>query len=88
LDFSWKPLNAIHYFDAPLGLRALVLAMSASIYPSQALIRNGDGNLADSVVLGEQVRAISASRLVRQIGHLSPHAIAEISAILNIVLDL
>lgn len=58
-------------------------------YPSQAPMRNGDGNLpADSIVLGEQVRAISVSRLERQIGHLSPHAIAEISAVLKIVLDL
>ena len=59
------------------------------IYPSQWPVHAGDGNLpADSIVLGEQVRAISVSRLGQQLGHLAPHTIAEISAVLKIVLDL
>lgn len=59
------------------------------IYPSQWAIRSGDGGIqADSVVLGELVRALDVSRLGKQLGHLSQPTIAEISAVLKIVLDL
>jgi mRNA interferase MazF len=59
------------------------------IYPSQAPIRAGDGGITtDSIALGEQVRAIDASRLGKQLGHLAVHTIAEISAVLKIVLDI
>lgn len=59
------------------------------IYPSQWPIRSGDGGIqTDSVVLGELVRALDVSRLGKQIGHLSQSTIAEISAVLKIVLDL
>ena len=59
------------------------------IYPSQTIIRAGDGGLTvESVALGEQVRAISVSRLGQQLGHLATHTIAEVSAVLKIVLDL
>ena len=59
------------------------------IYPSQAPIRAGDGGIsADSIALGEQVRAIDTSRLGKQLGHLAVHTIAEISAVLKIVLDI
>lgn len=59
------------------------------IYPSQAPIRAGDGGITvDSIALGEQVRAIDASRLAKQLGHLPVHTIAEISAVLRIVLDI
>ncbi len=59
------------------------------IYPSQTPIRAGDGGIsADSIALGEQVRAIDASRLGKQLGHLAVHTIAEISAVLKIVLDI
>ena len=58
------------------------------IYPSHAPIRAGDGGFkVDSIALGEQVRAIDTSRLVRQQGHLTVHTIAEISSVLRIVLD-
>ncbi|MGH9777028.1 MAG: type II toxin-antitoxin system PemK/MazF family toxin [Candidatus Acidiferrales bacterium] len=59
------------------------------IYPSQVVLKAGDGGLAiDSVALGEQVRAISKTRLVKPLGHLSPRSITEISAALKIALDL
>ena len=59
------------------------------IYPSQTALRAGDGGLmTDTVVLGEQVRAINVSRLGQQLGHLAAHTIAEISSVLKIVLDL
>lgn len=49
------------------------------IYPSQAVLRAGDGGLtADSVVLGEQVRALAKSRLLSRRGALSAPALARI----------
>jgi mRNA interferase MazF len=59
------------------------------IYPSHVVLKSGDGGLTkDSVAVCEQVRAIQAARLVRQIGHLAPASIVEIGAALKIALDL
>jgi len=59
------------------------------IYPSQVVLKTGDGGLAkDSVALGEQVRAINTTRFIKQLGHLSPASIAQIGAALKITLDL
>ena len=58
-------------------------------YPSHAILKAGEGGLTmDSLALGEQVRAISASRLVKYVGHLPPQKMAEVAAVLKIVLDL
>ncbi|MFZ0635898.1 MAG: type II toxin-antitoxin system PemK/MazF family toxin [Candidatus Acidiferrales bacterium] len=59
------------------------------IYPSQVVLKTGDGGLTkDSVALAEQVRAISTSRLVKPMGHLSPASITQIGDALKIALDL
>ena len=59
------------------------------IYPSQVTIHAGEGSLtSEMVVMGEQVRAISVTRLGAHVGHLGAHTVAEISAVLKIVLDL
>lgn len=59
------------------------------IYPSQVLLKAGTGGLAkDSVVLGEQIRAISKSRLSTQLGHLKLEQMGMISSALKITLDL
>ncbi len=59
------------------------------IYPSQVVLQAGEGGLSlESVALGEQVRAISAKRLIKQFGRLSPPRMTEISAALQIALDL
>ncbi|MGH9738830.1 MAG: type II toxin-antitoxin system PemK/MazF family toxin [Candidatus Acidiferrales bacterium] len=59
------------------------------IYPSQVVLKQGDGGLTkESVALGGQVRAISTSRFIRQMGHLSANGIAEIGQALRIALDL
>jgi mRNA interferase MazF len=64
-------------------------ASKTRIYPSQVLLSADDGGLTmDSVVLGEQVRAISKSRLLRRLGHLAPRGIAAIDTALRITLDL
>lgn len=64
-------------------------ANKTKIYPSQVILKAGEGGLArESVALGEQVRAISTKRLIKQLGHLAPHSITAIAAALKIALDL
>jgi mRNA interferase MazF len=59
------------------------------IYPSHVVVKTGDGGLTkDSVALGEQVRAISTGRFIKQLGHLSTASITQIGAALKIALDL
>ena len=59
------------------------------IYPSQVLLKAGDGELPmESVALGEQVRAINKTRLGERIGRLSESAMSAISISLKIALDL
>jgi len=59
------------------------------IYPSQVVLRAGEGGLKiDSVALGEQVRAITKTRLTTRLGHLAPHSIAAIGGALKAALDL
>lgn len=59
------------------------------IYPSHVILKAGEGGLKiDSVALGEQVRAISKSRLAENLGHLAPHSVTAIGAALKIALDL
>lgn len=59
------------------------------LYPSQVLLHAPDGGLtADSVALGEQVRALAKSRLGRQRGMLSAQALAALNRALLIALDL
>ena len=59
------------------------------IYPSQVLLRAPEGGLgADSLALGDQVRAVAKSRLVKQLGSLSAECLEKIDRILLITLDL
>ncbi len=59
------------------------------IYPSQLLVRAPEGGLkADSVILGEQVRAIAKSRLRKRWGALSPATLRQVDLALLITLDL
>ncbi|MFQ5739239.1 MAG: type II toxin-antitoxin system PemK/MazF family toxin [Acidobacteriota bacterium] len=59
------------------------------IYPSQVILGAPEGGLkADSIVLCEQVRAISKSRLVSQWGSLPASSMQRIDQALLIVLDL
>ena len=70
----------LDHFDVVLGRH---------LYPSQVLLHALDGGLtADSVALGEQVRALAKSRLGRQRGMLSAEALAELDRALLIALDL
>jgi mRNA interferase MazF len=82
--------------DAINAASPLVLAVPCTtyrlgrrLYPSQVLLHAPDGGLtADSVALGEQVRALAKSRLGRQRGMLSAEALAELDQALLIALDL
>ena len=59
------------------------------IYPSQVVIKAGDGGLTkDSVALGEQVRAISSARLIKQLGTLRHATVSQIGIALKITVDL
>ena len=58
------------------------------ISSTQVLLRAPDGGLsADSVALGEQVRALSKTRLLSRRGVLSPDALARLDRALPIALD-
>jgi mRNA interferase MazF len=60
-----------------------------TIYPSQEVLKAGEGGLRkDSVALCEQVRAISVTRLGKQMGNLGPDKMAGIADGLRIALDL
>lgn len=52
------------------------------------LLAGRRGLKLESVALGEQVRAINKTRLVRQLGHLTPQSLRAIGAALKVVLDL
>jgi mRNA interferase MazF len=59
------------------------------LYPTHVELRAGDGGIAkDSIVLCEQVRAVSKDRLKRKIGQVSPQALSLVDATLKIALDL
>ena len=59
------------------------------IYPSQVLLRAPEGGLgADSLALGDQVRAVAKSRLVKQLGSLSAEYLEKIDRSLLFTLDL
>lgn len=64
-------------------------ANKRTIYPSHTILNAGDGGLSkDSVALGEQIRAISTTRIAKYMGHLSDESVERIGASLRIVLDL
>lgn len=59
------------------------------IYPSQILLRAHDGGLsADSIALGEQIRALTKTRLRAKRGTLSAEAMRKLDRALLITLDL
>jgi mRNA interferase MazF len=65
------------------------LKAERKIYPSQVLLRAPEGGLrADSIALGEQVRAIAKTRLRSRRGTLSPEAMRRLDRALLITLDL
>ncbi|PSB02403.1 type II toxin-antitoxin system PemK/MazF family toxin [Merismopedia glauca] len=59
------------------------------IYPSQIVISAPDGGLdSDTIALGEQLRTLSKTRLLRLRGMLSQEALAQLNQALLIALDL
>jgi mRNA interferase MazF len=59
------------------------------VYPSQIVIRAPEGGLrADSIALGEQVRAISKNRLLDLWGTLQPATLQHLERALQIAMDL
>ncbi len=59
------------------------------IYPSQVLIKAPNGGLSqDSIALGEQLRALSKTRLLRLRGILDRDSLTELNKALAIALEL
>lgn len=59
------------------------------LYPTHSEINAGEGGLAkDSVVLCEQVRAISKNRLTKRVGRVSTEMMRKIETALKIAMDL
>ena len=59
------------------------------LYPTHVELTAGEGGLTKgSVVLCEQVRAISKDRLTKKIGQVSPQRMSVVDAALNISMDL
>lgn len=59
------------------------------IYPSQVLINAPDGGLdSDTIALGEQLRTLSKTRLLRCRGVLSDKALTQLNQAILIALDL
>lgn len=70
-------------------LEAVVVSRDAINATSRVLLQTPDGRLtADSVALGEQVRALAKTRLLSRRGVLSEQALARIERALLIALDL
>lgn len=64
-------------------------ANKKKLYPSHVKVPSGMGGLSmDSIVICEQVRAISKTRLTRQIGKFEKATMTSIEAALKITLDL
>ena len=62
---------------------------SRRIYPSQIIIKAPDGGFSvDSIALGEQLRALSKTRLLRQRGILGQDIMAELDRAVAIALNL
>jgi len=62
---------------------------SMKIYPSQILLKRGVGGLrVDSVVLCEQIRALSVTRLHDQLGRLDRQSLKAVEERIKISLDL
>ena len=59
------------------------------IYPSHVEMKMGEAGLTcDSVALCEQVRAISRTKLIKHLGHISNQRNSQVAAALKIALDL
>lgn len=59
------------------------------LYPTHAVLRAPDGGLTvDSIALGEQVRVLSTTRLLRLRGKLSAQAMERLDLAMLITLDL
>ena len=64
-------------------------ANKKKVYPSHVKVSAGTGGLQiDSIILCEQVRAISKTRLIQQLGKFEKSVMTSIEAALKITLDL
>lgn len=72
----------------------IVLPMSSlenfkKVYPSQVVLRSNESGLSrDSVVMADQIRTVSKTRLTRFLAHLQEPAIRKIDEVLKLTLAL
>jgi mRNA interferase MazF len=65
-----------------------VTSNTGKIYPFQVRLPAAGGLTVDSKAQAEQVRSIAAQRLLRRIGRISAHGLAQLDAALRLHLDL
>jgi mRNA interferase MazF len=82
--------NALNQFSPVVVVASITdAANKKKIYPSHVKVSAGMGGLTmDSIVICEQVRAISKTRLKRMLGKFDTPTMASIEAALKITLDL
>ena len=82
--------DAINKFSPVVVICSITdAANKKKTYPSHVKVQAGQGGLRlDSIILGEQVRAISKTRLRQQLGKFDRQVMASVDAALKIALDL
>jgi mRNA interferase MazF len=81
--------DALNRFSPVVVICSITDAANKKIYPSHVRVAAGVGGLTlDSIVICEQVRAISKTRLKRPLGKFDKRVLTSIEAALKIALDL
>jgi mRNA interferase MazF len=81
--------DALNRFSPVVVICSITDAANKKIYPSHVRVAAGVGGLTlDSIVICEQVRAISKTRLKRPLGKFDKKVLTSIEAALKITLDL
>ncbi|MDJ0727411.1 MAG: type II toxin-antitoxin system PemK/MazF family toxin [Prochloraceae cyanobacterium] len=72
-----------------IGVPCTTYRPNRRIYPSQIVIIAPEGGFdKDTIALGEQLRAISKTRLMAKRGNISPQILQQLNRALSIALDL
>jgi mRNA interferase MazF len=82
--------NALNQFSPVVVVCSVTdAANKKKVYPSHVKVPAGTGGLPlESIVLCEQIRAISKTRLTRQLGSFGKSVMVSVEAALKITLDL
>jgi len=76
----WSPITIV---------AAISSQFEEQLYPTEVLLHSSEGGLGrDSVVLLNQIRSIDKRRLVKRLGTVRPHTMAQVDRALQISLGL